>query len=36
MMTYDVKMNEEHRHQAKSEKRYQEVVAQMKDYTLEQ
>ena len=30
MMTYDMKMNEEHQHQAESEKRYQE----MNDYTL--
>ena len=35
-MTYDVKMNEECRHQAELEKRYQEMNAQMNDYTLEQ
>jgi len=35
-MTYDMKMNEERLHQAESEKRYQEMIAQMNDYTLEQ
>jgi len=36
MMTYDMKMNEERQHQAESEKRYQEMIAQMNDYTLRQ
>ena len=31
MMTYDMKMNEERQHQAESEKRYQEMIAQMND-----
>ena len=31
MMTYDMKMNEEHQYQAESEKRYQEMIAQMND-----
>jgi len=35
-LTYDVKMNEERRHQAESKKRYQEMIAQVNDYTLEQ
>jgi len=35
-MTYDVKMNEKHRYQAESEKKYQEMIAQMNDYTLKQ